>query len=69
MGIVGGFAVQEINQNTLCPVRLNNDDTNPLHIKSEKDKTMVCCLGSLPIGEAEVYLEAQTIVVLIVNIM
>ena len=68
MGIVGGFAVQEINQNTLCPVRLINDDTNPLHIKSEKDKMMVC-LGSLRIGEAEVYFEVQTIFVLIVNIM
>ena len=42
MGIVGGFAVQEINQNTLCPVRLINDDINPPHIKSEKDKRMVC---------------------------
>ena len=68
MGIVGGFAVQEINQNTLCPVRLINDDTDLLHIKSEKDETMVC-LGSLPIGEAKVYFEAQTIFVLLVNIM
>ena len=68
MGIVGGFAVQEINQNTLCPVRLINDDTNPLHIKSKKDMTMVS-LGSLPIGEAEVYFEAPAIFVLIVNIM
>ena len=68
MGIVGGFAVQEINQNTLCSVRLINDDTNPLNIKSEKDTTMVC-LGSLPIGEAEVYFKARTIFVLIVNIM
>ena len=68
MGIIGGFAVQEINQNTHCPVRLINDDINPPHIKSEKDETMVC-LGSLPIGEAKVYFEAQMIFVLLVNIM
>ena len=49
-------------------VGLINDDTNPPHIKSEKDKTMVC-LGSLPIGEAEVYFEARAIFVLIVNII
>ena len=49
-------------------VWLINDDTNPRHIKSEKDKMMVC-LGSLPIGEAEVYFKARGIFVLIVNIM
>ena len=45
-----------------------NDGVNPPHIRSEKDKTMVC-LDSPPVGEAEVYFEAGTYSRLIVNIM
>ena len=44
------------------------DSVNPPHIRSEKDKTMVC-LDSPPVGEAEVYFEARAIFILIVNIM